>query len=95
MGPYGRSLLWLVSRAFEDKRETPILGMKYFVDQDQGLKKFLGDVVVSPVNGKSGNETQSKTHGGFDNDPFTLNSILYRILGGEPLEKFEARDLDY
>lgn len=95
IGPYGRSLLWLVSRAFEDERETPILGMKDFLDEDQELERFLGDIVVSPVNGQSGAETQSKTHVGFDNDPFTLNSILYRILDKEPREKFEERDLDY
>lgn len=95
VGPYGRSLLWLVSRAFEDKRNTPILGVKSFLDDEQGLKRFLGDIVVSPVEGRPGQETQSKTHGGFDNDPFTLNSILYRILGQEPQRKFEARDLDY
>ena len=27
VGPYGKSLLWLVSRAFEDPRKTPLLGL--------------------------------------------------------------------
>ncbi|MBI4682060.1 MAG: hypothetical protein HY757_03040 [Nitrospirae bacterium] len=95
VGPYGRSLLWLVSRAFEDKRDTPILGMKHFLDAASDIKGLLGDIVVSASKGTSGSESASKTHGGFDNDPFTLNSILYRILGRTPVNKFEQRDLDY
>jgi hypothetical protein len=38
---------------------------------------------------------QSRNHGGFDNDAATLNSVLYRILGGTPLRPFTSRDLDY
>ena len=36
---------------------------------------------------------RSETHGGFDNDSFTLNSVLFRILGKKPTRKFDARDL--
>ena len=35
------------------------------------------------------------THGGFDNDPATMNSVLTRILGRKPKYPFNARDLDY
>lgn len=98
VGPYGRSLLWLVSRAFEDRRDTPILGMQAYLGNGntaKQLRPLLGDVVVSPATGKAGAETTSRTHGGFDNDPMTLNSVLYRILGHRPKPEFEARDLKY
>jgi C1A family cysteine protease len=95
VGPYGRSLLWLVSRAFEDKRDTPILGMKCFLDKHPALNGLLADLIISPSTGKPGKESVSKTHGGFDNDPATMNSVLYRILGQEPIKKFEQRDLVY
>jgi hypothetical protein len=39
--------------------------------------------------------SRSESHGGFDNDSFTLNSILYRILGKKPTRLFDARDLQY
>ena len=95
VGPYGRSLLWLVSRAFEDKRNTPILGMKHYLDTTPGVNGLLGRLVVSPARGRPGAESESKTHGGFDNDPSTMNSVLFHILGQGPRHAFEKRDLDY
>ena len=95
VGPYGRSLLWLVSRAFEDKRDTPILGMDTYLKAASNLRNLLGDAVISVAQGRPGAETASKSHGGFDNDPSTLNSILYRILGRKPSSEFVQRDLDY
>ena len=95
VGPYGRSLLWLVSRAFEDKRDTPILGMQTYIKSTPKLQSSLGEVVVSSSKGTAGVESNSKSHGGFDNDPYTMNSIIFRILGQEPIKKFEQRDLDY
>jgi len=41
VGPYGKSLLYLVSNAFERKRETPILGMERFIN---GANKKLDKV---------------------------------------------------
>jgi hypothetical protein len=38
---------------------------------------------------------QSSSRGGFDDDAATLNSLLYRILGGMPPRPFTRRDLDY
>ena len=102
MGPYGKSLLWLVSNAFEDSRGTPLLGMQHFIKADKPLHKLLsiavGDLpglVISENLGQHGCETVSTQHGGFDNDPFTLNSALYRILGTVPRHAFTARDLQF
>ncbi len=112
VGPYGKSLLYLVSNAFEHRRETPLLGMERFVS-DSGessapyegksaiVKLFqkqvdgLRSLVVAGVQGAEGSLSESDSHGGFDNDPATMNSILYRILGGAPAKTFELRDLQF
>lgn len=95
VGPYGKSLLWLVSNAFEDKRGTPILGMTHHLNADPKLKQKLGEIVVSVSQGTPGSENASTSHGGFDNDVPTMNSVLRRILGQAPTHPFEKRDLDF
>jgi len=111
VGPYGKSLLYLVSNAFEGRREVPILGMHAFLEADAQLAKlFSGQVdgrpalVVShgiPIDPaqeraaiKQG-ASVSHTHGGFDNDCATMNSVLTRVLGSAPKMLFTARDLHY
>jgi len=100
VGPYGKSLLYLVSNAFEGKRETPLLGMEHFIETDNRLKALFGGTVdghpAMVVAGRSGDPaatSSSKTHGGFDNDADTMNSVLRRILGQEPKRLFTGRDL--
>ncbi|UUO04978.1 C1 family peptidase [Blastopirellula sp. J2-11] len=110
VGPYGKSLLYLVSNAFEGKRETPLLGMQRFVQPTEDATEYvdpmmnvlfskkvdeLCSVVISGADGKPGERSQSNSHGGFDDDPATLNSALYRILRTEPKHKFEVRDLQF
>ena len=36
VGPYGKSLLYLVSNAFDGRRETPLVGMERFVRPIEG-----------------------------------------------------------
>ncbi len=111
VGPYGKSLLYLVSNAFERRRERPILGMEKFIDSrfkeciDKDVAKLLKGnnaggwpkLVVSgtaPATETVGPHiSRSETHGGFDNDSFTLNSVLYRILGKKAMREFNAGDL--
>lgn len=111
VGPYGKSLLYLVSNAFEGMREVPILGMKGCLDADKKLAKlFSGTVdgrpalVVSegvPLDpAKEAAAIQqgasvSHSHGGFDNDCATMNSVLTRVLGSAPKMLFTGRDLNY
>lgn len=102
MGPYGKSLLWMVSNAFEDKRGTPILGMLHHFKKDRALAPWLKQeinglpqVVVSPATAVVGASTESKTHGGFDNDSHSMNSVLRRILGRKPTREFTPRDLQF
>jgi hypothetical protein len=121
IGPYGKSLLFLVSNAFEGARGVPLLGMERFVsDQGEMGGRFIGgngwvtEFFRRTVDGGpslivAGDETlentpgalqganlcRSETHGGFDNDVDTMNSVLTRILGARPRRFFEVRDLRY
>ena len=115
VGPYGKSLLFLVSNAFEDERGTPLVGMERFISRggetkgqfiregDADLVKLfekktdgLPSLVVAGDGAGPKSTSRSNTHGGFDNDEWTLNSILRRVLGrDEPARNFTMRDLQY
>jgi hypothetical protein len=108
---YGKSLLYLVSNAFEGRRETPLLGMERFIADlpagdgslvDAELRTLfsrkvdgLPSLIVAGAAGPAGAVSRSETHGGFDNDPDTLNSVLRRILGKAPTRPFTTRDLQF
>lgn len=85
---YGKSLLYLVSRAFEPKRKTPILGLEEMVRDDNELMKLFEGTArleLARARGKPQNDaTQAKQHGAFDNDPATMASVLKIIAGVEP-----------
>jgi hypothetical protein len=98
---YNKSLLYLVSNAFEEKERIllfrdgwPILGMEKFVRQDAVLmglwKKANADWVLSPNNEPLGSvgSSRSTSHGGFDDDETTLKASLARITG-KPTAKLE------
>ncbi|CAH1905536.1 Pept_C1 domain-containing protein [Candidatus Nitrotoga sp. HW29] len=102
VGPYGKSLLYLVSNAFEGAREVPLLGMQKFLEKDPELLNLLNSpvdglpgIVISGAGDQPGAISKSETHGGFDNDPNTMNSVLVRILGKLPKVSFTARDLHF
>ncbi|CAN5859929.1 C1 family peptidase [soil metagenome] len=75
---YGRSLLYLVSQSFEHGTLTPILGMqKYFAALVAGNTALQGKNVkfwAAPCA-----ESKSTTHGGFDDDPSTMASVIRLI----------------
>jgi len=91
---YQKSLLYLVSNAFEEERGEQILGMQKFNEDTQTTNL---EIIYS--NGDMGADirTASKTHGGFDNDPATMNDILKRVLGvdSNPLVHFTRKNLKY
>jgi hypothetical protein len=116
VGPYGKSLLYLVSNAFEGAFDTPLLGMQPYVQQLEGRKgpdPEVARIFTREVDGRpslviagsgprspsiddcNAGISRSETHGGFDNDEATLNSILWRILGSKPVRPFTMRDLQY
>ena len=43
----------------------------------------------------TGSVSRSESHGGFDNDPDTMNSVMFRILGRKPKRPFTVRDLQF
>ncbi|HEX7889418.1 MAG TPA: C1 family peptidase [Ramlibacter sp.] len=93
---YNKSLLYLVSRAFEARRYgegTPIVGMEKWIARDEALRQlFTGgaaDLVFSPNDVPSGaiNASRSTEHGAFDDDLATVQSTLARILAASPAAK--------
>jgi len=91
---YNKSLLYLVSRAFEDSATgegTPLLGMEKWLARDPVLSKlFTGgkaDLVFSPNSNPEGSITASRSahHNDFDDDSATLKATLARITGAPPV----------
>jgi hypothetical protein len=88
---YRKSLLYLVSRAFEGAPRRPILGLDRSIRKDAVLSALYGigqpgaasvEVHFSLARDKGENPlTRSVTHGGFDNDAKTMSAVLRRILG--------------
>jgi hypothetical protein len=74
---YSHSLLYLVSRAYEEAPNTPIAGMQHYVSgmPNQGARMKID------YSAKGNTVTASTSHGGFDNDAPTLTTIMSRILG--------------
>lgn len=92
---YNKSLLYLVSHAFEEKPRIPlirpegipILGMQRAVESDAQIKRlFAGgrhEWIVAPNTAPLGDPSASraKAHGDFDDDQHTVRATLARILG--------------
>ena len=93
-GIYRKSLLYLVSRAFEEETPAALLGMQRYSRELEGVSDAL-EIVYSEGNAEQEPRSLSTSHGGFDNDPATMNDILRRILGGRPRRPFTAGDLHY
>ena len=82
---YGKSLLYLVSRALEGGGEVPILGMDIHLPRELRAAPPESHVRLFFAPGK---ESEARTHGGFDDDATTQKSIL-----GEPLSLAARRKL--
>jgi len=92
---YNKSLLYLVSHAFEKKpriplirpRGVPILGMQCAVEADAAVRGVFDggvhDWVLAPNTAPLGDPSASRAtaHGGFDDDQHTVRATLARILG--------------
>ncbi|MEO8494929.1 MAG: caspase family protein, partial [Planctomycetota bacterium] len=95
---YRKSLLYLIYYGLEPERKTPILGLDESLRNDPALRKMfglngaasnVGDVVWAKSTATTGrNASQSTTHGGFDNDPATMESVVRRILNRDEIQKF-------
>ena len=91
-GVYRKSLLYLVSRAFEAERDARILGLEEHLRGSGRTMGYLGDdparLVLGPATHGPRSSTQATSHGDFDNDVETMMSLARRVLGvpdsGEP-----------
>lgn len=90
---YNKSLLYLVSRAFEAAvvgEGAPLLGMERWLARDPELTGLFAsgaaDLVFSPNDAPTGapNASRSAAHGDFDDDEATLKATLARILAATP-----------
>ncbi len=85
---YRKSLLYLVSRALERQNDKPILGMQRY---SKKLTMHPG-LTIDYSNGKKG-VTNSTSHGGFDNDVATMNTIMTKILKKAPTKPFTKEEM--
>lgn len=93
-GIYRKSLLYLIYEALEDQRKTDILGLEISLRDDPEIGDLLGlgaepglaagEVIWSVSAADSGRSASTSTsHGGFDDDAPTMNSVARRVLGRE------------
>ena len=93
---YHKSLLYLVSRAFEAQafgEGTPLAGMEKWIARDALVRDLFtsgaADLVFSPNDAPSGSIVASRSteHGAFDDDTATVQATLARILAATPAAK--------
>ena len=92
---YNKSLLYLVSEAFEDQRREPLLGMDRYAKKNAVFNELFGKpvkrsesaVMYSTGGRKVKLQSASESHGGFDNDVDTLNSTLRIIKGKDAIAR--------
>ncbi len=85
---YNKSLLYLVSNAFEDRSRipgfrdgVPLLGMEKFLAPVRPLLTGPHQLVVAP---DGDGLSQARAHGAFDDDQATVLSTFRRITGAAP-----------
>ena len=109
LGAYGKSLLYLVRASFEPEEFSPILGLEECLRADPVLARLFGlsGASGSPGNGGAADIVWSKTttgpltsrststsHGGFDGDIPTMDSVARRVTGSSRIQSFPVtRDL--
>lgn len=94
---YRKSLLYLIYYALEAERETDILGLDESLRRDPDLRSFFridgqggdgGEIVWSQSEDGPRRASQSTTHGGFDDDAATMDSVLRRVLGHDDIRSY-------
>ena len=92
---YNKSLLYLVSKAFEEDIPEEILGMENHSQKVERrvLPRLTVHYSKGPVAGAR--VTASESHGGFDNDPLTMNHVMAQILGKKASKEFTEHALKY
>jgi hypothetical protein len=85
---YNKSLLYLVSNALERSKNVGLLGMQVHSKHLKDMPNL--NFVYSTGRGKG---SRSTSHGGFDNDVTTMNSLLQRVLSRAPKEPFREVEM--
>ena len=100
---YRKSLLYLVSQIFEPEDDAPILGLEQSIRGDPELTVAFGltpgtpgrvEVVWSPTDSGAPADCRSSatSHGGFDNDADTMNSVVRRVVRRPDIVEYPERD---
>jgi hypothetical protein len=89
-GVYHKSLLYLIHHALEPDKKTPILGLEVSLRGNEAVRKLFGldgapaphgEVIWSKTLATTGRSASTSTsHGGFDNDAPTMNSVARRVV---------------
>jgi hypothetical protein len=97
-GIYRKSLLYLLYYALESEENTAILGLDISLRGTPALRQLLGldsspnqaaRVIWSITTEPSGRSSSSSTtHGGFDNDAPTMESLVRRVLNQDSIVAF-------
>lgn len=94
---YGRSLLKLIYYSLEDVQRTPILGLETVLRDDPALSSLFRigsapgrhEIIWSKSNSSTGRSaSQATSHGGFDNDRATMESVMRRVIGRDEIVPF-------
>ena len=97
---YGKSLLYLVSGAFEPEQDAEILGLQERFENDDVVKALFPPhgthrLELSHAKGKPHNPaTRARKHGCFDNDDATLQSVFKTIVGTSAALSFPVKDVE-
>ncbi len=95
---YNKSLLYLVSKAFEEDIPARILGMQNYSKLIERRNISRLKIHYSKGRVPGARVSASESHGGFDNDPLTMNHVLKRILRSadeSPVSEFTRESLGY
>lgn len=95
---YGKSLLYLVRASFEPEEGAPILGLQASIEADPELAGFFGapgsgssaEAVWSVADAGPVSSSDARSHGAFDDDPATMESVMRRILGRKDIHSMPA-----
>jgi hypothetical protein len=98
---YRKSLLYLIHHALEPQRRMPILGLEISIRSNptlaalfglNGTSGAAGQVVWSITDGAGRAASRATTHGGFDDDPTTMNSVAANVLDEPRARAFYTGD---
>jgi hypothetical protein len=90
---YRKSLLYLVSNAYDNKTaRVPILGMEV-AHMDKGKYKPQPSGSTLVIASSASAQSSSRSHGGFDNDLPSMNNLLQTVLGSGVKRLFKDEEM--